>query len=106
VFREEKLIAAILGENHQIFMFPAIIERVVAEAIKIEETKNCRLFCLGKLSVPVYTSPSNEAGGNNTYCGSSGGGGGKTTHLLCVVIKEAVSIYEVNSGMKPKYKKL
>ncbi len=39
VFREEKLIVAILGENHQIFMFPAIIERVVGEAIKIEETK-------------------------------------------------------------------
>jgi len=101
VFREEKLIVSISGKNHQIFMFPTIvIEGIVAEPIKIDETKNCNLFCLGKLSLPVYASP------NEVNTSITSGGSVKITHLLCVAIKKVVSIYEVNSGMKPKWRKL
>ena len=86
-------------------MFPTIvIEGMSAEAIKIEETKGCTLFCLGKLVVPIQSSPSRDAHNSsntslsNTYA--------KYSQLLCVAIKKVVSIYEINSNMKPKYKKL
>jgi serine/threonine-protein kinase MRCK len=101
VFREEKLIVAISGKNHQIFLFPTIIiEGMNAEPIKIEETKGCNLFCLGKL---VKTSSTSDLAlqhqqQNSIYSSA--------TRLLCVAIKKVVSIYEINSTLKPKYKKL
>lgn len=119
VFSEEKLIVSISGKHHQIIMFPTIVvEGIQAEAIKIEETKGCTLFCLGKLVMPVTDqSPSinrpqqhnqdpdssnNSIGSNSTTSYTTH----RQTRLLCVAIKKVVSIYEINSSMKPKYKKL
>ncbi len=103
VFREEKLIVAISGKNHQIFLFPTIIiEGMNAEPIKIEETKGCNLFCLGKLVKTSSTSDlalqQQQQPQNSIYSSA--------TRLLCVAIKKVVSIYEINSTLKPKYKKL
>lgn len=89
---------------------------IQAEAIKIEETKGCSLFCLGKLVIPITDqspgnnrqqqhqdpdSSNNSIGSNNTSYTTH-----RQTRLLCVAIKKVVSIYEINSSMKPKYKKL
>ena len=50
VMREEKLIVAISGKNHQVHLLPTIvIEGINAELCKMDDTKNCSLFCLGKL---------------------------------------------------------
>lgn len=112
VFREEKLIVAISGKHHQIFLFPTIIvEGMNAEPIKIEETKSCNLFCLGKL-ILNSPSPNVNSSNNNSHNNSSNSLSvsssiyGYSTRLLCVAIKKVVSIYEINSSSKPKYKKL
>lgn len=108
VFREEKLIVAISGKNHQIFLFPTIIvEGMNAEPIKIEETKSCNLFCLGKLILSPPSPITNSSHNNSTNSLSvSSSIYGYSTRLLCVAIKKVVSIYEINSNSKPKYKKL
>lgn len=106
VCREEKLIIAISGKNHQIFLFPTIvIEGMYVEIVKLEETKGCNLFCIGKLVQPkdqnqtmstVSSSSSSSSVSYSTH----------TTHLLCVANKKVVTIYEINSSLKPKLKKL
>jgi serine/threonine-protein kinase MRCK len=114
VFREEKLIVAISGKHHQIFLFPTIIvEGMNAEPIKIEETKSCNLFCLGKLinnnnSPNVNNSSSNNSHNNSSQSLSVSSSiyGYSSSRLLCVAIKKVVSIYEINSSSKPKYKKM
>ena len=104
VFREEKLIVSISGKHHQIFMFPTIvIEGIVAEVIRIEETKGCNLFCIGKLAVNMPQTardaePHSISLSANTYT--------RHSRLLCVAVKKVVSVYEINSSSKPKYKKL
>lgn len=104
VFHKEKLIVTIAGKHHQIIMFPTIvIEGMSAEAIKIEETKGCTLFCLGKLVIPIQGSPSKDPDSSNTSLSNTYA---KYSQLLCVAVKKVVSIYEINSSMKPKYKKL
>jgi serine/threonine-protein kinase MRCK len=111
VFREEKLIVAISGKHHQTFLFPTIvIEGMNAEAIKIDDTKGCNLFCIGKLvnnTPSPIASPSRD---NQQHTSSSSSTNSSSyipfTRLLCVAIKKVVSIYEINSSLKPKYKKL
>ena len=56
--RDLRLIVAIAGKQHQIVMWPTIVaEGVQAEAVKIEETRGCSLFCVGKLVVVGEQSP-------------------------------------------------
>lgn len=123
VCREEKLIIAISGKNHQIFLFPTIvIEGLSVDICKIEETKGCNLFCVGKL---ILTSSWNQSPKEfktpneyyphqsmSTVSTSSSSSSSTSTqnqhtiHLLCVAIKKVVTIYEINSSLKPKYKKI
>jgi hypothetical protein len=102
IFREEKLVVAISGKNHQICLFPTIVvEGINAEVIKIEETKGCSLFCCGKLVyTPSSPSLSHSSKNNSDYANLN------ETHLLCAAVKKVVSIYEISSSLKPKYKKL
>jgi hypothetical protein len=80
VLRDEKLIVSISGKTHQIYLTPTILlEGLNAEIVKIDETKGCNLFCLGKI---------------------------KTQNILCVAVKKSIYIYEINSNLKPKYKRL
>jgi serine/threonine-protein kinase MRCK len=84
VLKDQKIIVAISGKAHQICLLPIIIiEGINAEIVKIEETKNCTLFCCGRLNI-------NEK---------------KSLHLVCVAVKKSVLIYEINVSQKPKYKK-
>ncbi len=85
VMKEQKLIVTISGKNHQIMLFPTIIiEGINAETIKIDETKNCSFFCSGRLVISEK----------------------RTLHVLCVAIKKTIFVYEINTALKPKYKKL
>lgn len=78
-----------------------------ADAIKIEETKGCNLFCLGKL---INNTPSPIATPSKDHTSSSSSTNSSSyiqfTRLLCVAIKKVVSIFEINSSLKPKYKKI
>jgi serine/threonine-protein kinase MRCK len=85
VMKDQKLIVTISGKNHQIMLFPTIIiEGINAETIKIDETKGCSSFCSGRLII-------NDK---------------RTLHVLCVAIKKTIFVYEINTALKPKYKKL
>jgi serine/threonine-protein kinase MRCK len=109
VFREEKLIVAISGKHHQTFLFPTIvIEGMNADAIKIEETKGCTLFCLGKLITNTPSPIISPSKDHHTSSSSSTNSSNyiQFTRLLCVAIKKVVSIFEINSSLKPKYKKI
>ncbi len=47
--------------------------------MKIDETKGCNLFCLGRI---------------------------KNQNILCVAVRKVIYVYEINSSLKPKYKRL
>ena len=112
VCREEKLLVAISGKNHQIFLFPSIIiEGIAAEPVKIDESKGCNLFCLGKLersAAPSPNSNSKETDNANKVASTASSSSiyGSSTRLLCIAVKKVVTIYQINSSSKPKYKKL
>lgn len=97
IFRAEKLIVAISGKQHQIFLFPSIIlEGMQAEVVKIEETKGCYLFCTGELSAASLIS----GGGNGQPVGQ------QPVHLLCVAVRKQVTVYELTSTLRPKYRRV
>lgn len=94
IFRAEKLIVAISGKQHQIFLFPSIIlEGMHAEVVKIEETKGCYLFCTGELSPATL-------GGQQTSNNQT------PVHLLCVAVRKQVTVYELTSTLRPKYRRV
>lgn len=84
--RSEKLIVAISGKQHQIFLFPSIIlEGMHAEVVRIEETKGANLLCMGEVVSQAAQT---------------------TAHVLCVAVRKQVSIYEITSSLKPKYRRV
>jgi serine/threonine-protein kinase MRCK len=107
VFREEKLIIAISGRQHQIYLFPTIvIEGISADTIKIDDTKGCNLFCIGKLSTTSLTSGTTSSLSSSSLSSASVLNASGFICVLCVAIKKNISIYEINSNSKPKFKKL
>lgn len=104
IFRAEKLIVAISGKQHQIFLFPSIIlEGMHAEVVKIEETKGCYLFCTGELSIPPEAStqtPTTTTTPNGLQPSPS------PVHLLCVAVRKQVTVYELTSTLRPKYRRV
>ena len=108
VFREEKLIVAISGKHHQIFLFPTIIvEGMETEPLKIEETKGCNLFCIGKLISSAPSPIMSPTRADNMSASSTNSSiYASSIRLLCVAVKKVVHIYEISSSPKPKYKKL
>jgi hypothetical protein len=104
VFREEKLIIAISGKSHQIYLFPTIcVEGINAEVVKIEETKGCNMFCIGKLTT-INAQYNNSQSTTSTL--SSTSSSAISTHILCVAIKKVIYVYELNANIKPKYKRI
>jgi hypothetical protein len=123
LFKEEKLIVAISGKQHQIYLFPTIVvEGIHAEIVKIDETKSCNLFCLGKLTISGGggTGNTNQVANSeqqhitsttlSTISSTSSSTNSSiytsTSRLLCVSVRKVVSVYEINSTLRPKYKKL
>ena len=110
VFREEKLIIAISGKSHQIYLFPTIcIEGINTEVIKIEETKGCNLFCIGKLTSVQHNNLNSSQSTTSTLSSTSSSvisTSISSVHILCVAVKKVIYVYELNSISKPKYKRI
>lgn len=108
VCRSANLIVAISGKNHQIFLFPTkIIENMSVEVVKIEETKGCSMFCLGKLANTGEQTYSTWSNATSSSVSSSGSYSSPLNTLLCVAVKKSVLIYEISClSSKPKIKKL
>ncbi len=83
------------------------MEGINAELVKVEESKGCNLFCCGKLTLIPSSPPSYakqiQSSGNQQHSDYSSL---THTHLLCVAVKKVVTIYEISSSLKPKYRKL
>lgn len=107
VCRMANLIVAISGKNHQIFLFPTmIVESINVEVVKIEETKGCSMFCLGKLTNSEQTL-STCSTATSSSISSSGSYSSPSSTLLCVAVKKSVLIYEISClSSRPKVKKL
>lgn len=102
IFRAEKLIVAISGKQHQIFLFPSIIlEGMHADVVKIEETKGCYLFCTGELSASAYTGAVAAVNTQQPLVGHQ-----SPIHLLCVAVRKQVTVYELTSTLRPKYRRV
>lgn len=126
VCREEKLIIAISGKSHQIYMFPTIcVEGINAEVTKIEETKGCNMFCIGKLTIISQQTQQSSSSTTTTLSSTSNMSTStppsssaasllaqqqQTTttiiHVLCVAIKKVIYVYEISSSLKPKFKRM
>lgn len=107
--REEKLIVAISGKSHQIYLFPTIwVEGINTEVTKIEETKGCNMFCVGRLTTHVNNlniSQSTTSTLSSTSSSIMSTSLSPSMHILCVAVKKVIYVYELNSSPKPKYKR-
>ena len=74
--------------------------------VKIEETKGCNMFCIGKLTTIHAQNFNNSQSTTSTLSSTSSSAISTSTHILCVAIKKVIYVYELNANIKPKYKRI